>query len=367
MVIPSLQRFGGAERVVVNLAENIDRTRFDLLLCCLYPAPDPAIEAELRKYSIKTVYLRKRRGPDLRVLIKLCQLFLRYRPQVVHTHQYILRYTLLPTVLARVPARIHTIHSLANKDARHLVTRLVNCLAFRVLSVVPVSVAQCVSDTVNDLYQVRSPVVYNGINIEAGLSNVKQSQQSSNKIVFLYAGRFVREKNLLMLLSAFAKAVSIREDLHLLLVGDGPEKLPIERFIHQNKLDCTVSLQKPVGHSEMLKIIEQVDVTVLASDYEGLPMVVLESMALRKPVIATSVGGVPEVVENGATGILVPPGDKKAMCDAMLSLAGDPTLRKSMGERGFQVFQQNFRASMMAQKYQALYLRLLEDATRRKT
>jgi len=78
MVIPSLQRFGGAERVVVNLAENIDRTRFDLLLCCLYPAPDPAIEAELREYSIKTVYLRKRRGPDFRVLIKLCQLFLRY-------------------------------------------------------------------------------------------------------------------------------------------------------------------------------------------------------------------------------------------------------------------------------------------------
>jgi len=232
---------------------------------------------------------------------------------------------------------------------------------------VPVSVAQCVSDTVNDLYQVRSPVIHNGISVGRQPSNLTRSQQVSNKIVLLYAGRFVREKNLLMLLSAFAKAVSIREDLHLLLVGDGPEKLPIEQFIHQNKLDCTVSLQKQVGHSEMLKIIEQVDVTVLTSDYEGLPMVVLESMALRKPIIATSVGGVPEVVENGATGILVPPGDKKAMCDAMLRLAGDSTLRKAMGERGFQVFQQNFRASMMAQKYQALYLQLLEDATGKNT
>lgn len=359
IVVASLQKIGGAERMVVNLAKNLDLKCFNLLVCVLYPRNNSPFEKELKQGGIKVCYLNKKRGLDFRVLIKLCQLFLRFRPQVVHTHQYILRYTLLPTLLARVPVRVHTIHSIATEDAKNFVTRWTNRVAFKYLFVGPVSVSAYVSNTVKELYGLENPLIYNGVDFKMIDCYSSSKTWFPNKIVFLYAGRFVAEKNLIMLISTFAKAIAVRDNLHFLLLGDGPEKKKIEQFIHQHKLHNVVSLLPPCP--DITKVIKEADVIVLFSYYEGLPMIILEAMALKKPVIATAVGGVPEIVRNGVTGILIPPDNKEAMRNAMLRLAENHIIRSKMGEKGYQLVQKQFLADSMAKRYQELYMRILKN------
>jgi glycosyltransferase involved in cell wall biosynthesis len=102
----------------------------------------------------------------------------------------------------------------------------------------------------------------------------------------------------------------------------------------------------------------------LSSDYEGVPLSVLEAMAAGKPVIATAVGGVPELVEDGVTGVLVPPRNPEALARGILRLAKDADLRRRMGKAAQERALERFDISRTAREYEALYLNLLEKCGR---
>lgn len=355
---------GGAERLVVNLMEAADKERFEVAAVSLYPESGTILEKEIKEKGLKVYFLNKHRGLDLRMIPQLYRLFRSFRPDIVHTHLYVLRYTLFPTILCRIPVRVHTVHTVAHKEVDRI-GKIVHWIAFHLGGVVPVSISREVANTVRVVYGqgVYTPVIYNGIPTthfvsEAGQNNVRLKKD----MVLLHVGTFAPQKNHLLLIEAFALAVKEYPMMQLWLVGDGPLRPDIEKLTKEKGLEGKVLF---LGlRDDIPKLLSNSDIFLLPSAWEGVPLTVLEAMAAGKPVIATAVGGVPELVKDGETGILVPPGDPQALVQAILPLVKDPMLRERMGKEGQRRAIERFDITQTAREYEELYIGLLKEKSR---
>jgi len=354
---------GGAERLLVNLLEEFDRERFQVAAVSLYPETGTILEREIREKGLEVYYFNKHKGPDLRMIRELWHIFRDFRPDVVHTHRYVLRYTLLPAFFCHIPVQVHTVHNVAQKEVDR-VGKFVHWLAFRWAGVVPVSISQEVAVTVRNLYgkNIETPVIYNGIPTGRFFAYSNRKDENNN-IILLHVGRFSPQKNHKLLIEAFALVVKECSKLRLWLVGDGELKSDIEKLVVQKGLQSYVSF---LGiRADVAELLGQCDIFVLPSDWEGVPLTILEAMAAGKPVIATAVGGVPELVKDGETGILIPPQDPQALVQAILKLATNSELGEQMGQTGQKRAQEQFDISRTAREYESLYLELLEKKGKR--
>lgn len=349
---------GGAERLVVDLMEAMDKERFEVAAVSLYPPSDTILEKEIEQKGLNVFFLHKRKGLDLKIVPSLFQVILSFRPHVVHTHRYALRYAFLPTLLGRVPIRVHTLHNVAQNEV-DAVGKWVHRLAFRWLGVVPVSISSAVAETVKMLYgsSLNTPVIYNGIPTSRFLS-VRLATIPREKLRLLHIGRFAPQKNHLLLLEGYARALAEYPSMELWLVGDGSLQEEVEKQVQLKGLQEYV---KFLGlRKDIPELMNQSDVLLLPSDWEGVPLVVLEAMTAGKPIIATQVGGVPELVEEGVTGLLVPPRDPDALAAAILRLAREPKLIEQMGQAGRRRALERFDIHRTAGAYEELYLKLFE-------
>ena len=148
-------------------------------------------------------------------------------------------------------------------------------------------------------------------------------------------GRFVEQKGQLLLIEALAQAVAKHPGLHLTLVGDGEMRGEVEAAVERHGLGRHVTITGWVDERRVRAELAAAHALVLPSLAEGLPMVVMEAMAAGRPVIATYIAGMPELVQSGRTGWLVPAGDVEAFAEAMCTLAGTPRERlEAMGRAG---------------------------------
>ncbi len=169
----------------------------------------------------------------------------------------------------------------------------------------------------------------------------------------LFAGRLMAQKGVDVLIAALDLLQHVRPQLRTLIVGDGPLKDELEETAHQFQLDDKV---KFLGHrDDVPKLLAAADFLVLPSRYEGLPNVVLEAMAFRKPVVATAAPGTTEVVADGTTGLLVPIDDANALAKAMRTLVDDLELRRRMGVAGRTRVEVEFGVEAMVEKFAELY------------
>jgi glycosyltransferase involved in cell wall biosynthesis len=161
-------------------------------------------------------------------------------------------------------------------------------------------------------------------------------------------GRFERQKNPLALIEAFARVPVGR----LVMAGEGSLMKAARQKAERLGVEGRVRfLGVRAGVAELLSAC---DIFALASDWEGCPLAVLEAMAAGLPVVATAVGGVPELVEDGVTGILAPRGDLRALGSALENLAGNPQLRIEMGQAARERARR-FEVSAMVEAYAALF------------
>lgn len=349
---------GGAERLVVDLMDYADKKQFEVATVSLYPEKGTILEKEIRKKELKVYYLDKHLGLDLSMISKLYRLFCFFRPDIVHTHRYVLRYSLLPTIFCKIPVRVHTVHNIAQKEV-DMAGKFVHKIAFCLAGVVPVSISKEVANTVQMLYgkRIKTPIIYNGVPTLKFSST--QKKNSGNNIILLHIGRFAPQKNHKLLIEAFSIAVKECSNLRLWLIGDGKLKADIESMVKKNKLEQYVSFLGALPNVNGL--LKKCDVFILSSDWEGVPLAIIEAMASGKPVIATAVGGLPELVEDGVTGILVPPGDAKLLADAILRLTHHHELRLSMGIAGQKRAIEYFDITNCVRAYETLYHKLLEE------
>jgi len=156
------------------------------------------------------------------------------------------------------------------------------------------------------------------------------------------------------------RIVRRRPDARLLLVGEGPERAAVEKAVADRHLAAHVAL---LGQRrDVTRLLPASDVLLLTSISEGIPLTVIEAMAAGRPVVATNVGGVEEVVEDGTTGLLAPSGDDATLAEHVLRLADDAALREQMGAAGRRRAGALFTESRMHGEYARLYGEMLQDA-----
>jgi glycosyltransferase involved in cell wall biosynthesis len=285
-----------------------------------------------------------------------------FRPHIVHTHSYVLRYA-LPIFARPGTAMVHTVHNLAGKEAGRL-GRAIHRYAFR-HGVTPVAIAGEVARSIRAIYGVEPETILNGIETrvfqrtEARLPWRLANGFNAEDVLIVSAARLDPQKNPLALLEAFATAAAGDPRCRLLLAGEGSLREAAGERAAQLGIAGQVSF---LGvRADMPELLSACDVFALASGWEGHPLSAMEAMAAGLPVVATAVGGVPEIVSDGVTGLLVPAGDTPALASALQCLVRNPQRRRELGEAG-RAASSRFDSSAMAAAYAALFARVAKAA-----
>jgi len=351
---------GGAEKALTRLLVHLDRDRFAPTVACLYGGDGPVAE-EIRALNISVIDLGMTAKWRWDSLWRLYFLLHREYPIILHTWMF---HANVPgRVLGRlvgVPVIISSERTMGMEGRwRYWLNRITSVLTDRV-----VCVSQQVADFIVQevgISRHKTLVVPNGIDVR-NFEHLPTKQQaramlglSFDRILIGTVARLDRVKRLDVLLQAMR---SLR-DVHIVIVGDGPERVRLEAMSARLGLASHIHF---VGQQDDVRTwLAAMDVFVLSSDWEGMSNAVLEAMAAELPVVATTVGGTPEVVVDGMTGLLVPPRDPQALAQAIHALLVDPERRNKMGQAGRDRVRHHFTVERMVEKTESLYEQLLAE------
>ncbi len=359
IVIPSLD-VGGTERQVLYLLEGLAGD-FNLHVICTREAGAWAERA--RAFAPVDVFSIES-GWDPRVYFKCLGMFRRLRPDVVQT--FLFGFDFAVNLAARttgVPVVVSSRRELATwKKPRHV------WLQRRANAFTDAIVANSRAAAEFAAAQEGSPpssytVIHNAVDCPAGESAAADARLEltiprASPLVGMVAN-FSPDKDHELFI-AMAEAVRAqRPDAHFVLIGDGPRRASIQRFAVHRGLGDVIRF---TGVREPLRpYYEAMDVAVLTSRTEGLPNVVLEAMACGRPVVAASVGGVPELVSDGVTGRLAASREPADFASAVLELLDHPENAARMGRQAALYAREWFSPEAMVRAYRTLYLRLFES------
>jgi glycosyltransferase involved in cell wall biosynthesis len=338
--------YGGLEKLLVEFARRVDRTRFRLHFVSL--TSRGPVAGELESHGWPVTALEFGEGLHPAEVIRLRNLLRRIRATVVHTHNTrALLYAGPAAKLARVKRIIHTRHgqSFGKSKRDRWLRRIGSQLADTVV---------CVSHDSRRLAgregiaASRLRTIWNGIDATRFIG--AQPQGGGPAIA---VGRLSPEKDFATLIRAAALVVAEAPEFSLQLAGGGACEGQIRELSISAGLGSSIKLLGPV--SDIPGLMASGSLFVLSSLTEGISLTILEAMAAGLPVVATAVGGNPEVIADKVTGLLVPAGDPRRLADALLELWRDTGKRATLGEAGRQRVRELFDIRRTVAAYELLY------------
>ena len=343
---------GGAEMMVLHLARELSRAGHPVRVVSLH-GDETDVAGLMRRAGIDVVALNKAKGPDPRTVLRLRAQMRDFSPDVVHTHLPVLEYVLPAARLyGRRVGIIHTVHNLAREETRHRVLRAVNRLSFS-HGVVPVALNEEVRSSICREYALPPsavPIVGNGIDLDAFRAPARRGVDGAGARLLCVA-RLAPAKNHALLLQTVARLVESGRDVSLTLVGDGPLRGRLEE--RARELGISGRVRFAGRRTDTPAFYRDADVFVLLSDYEGMPMSIIEAMASGLPVVATRAGGVGELVDDGVSGALVE-ADAAAAAEAIAAICDDPALYARLSAGAVRT-SSRYSATAMMEKYVGLY------------
>jgi glycosyltransferase involved in cell wall biosynthesis len=357
---------GGAEWALVRIARGLDRQRWSPHVYCL--AQRGPLADELDAADVPVTCLGARSAADVSVILGLASALRRFRPDIVQTFMFHGNLTgRLAAWWAGVPVVVAGVR-VVEPDARwrmrldRLTNRLVNHTV-------------CVSHAVAERYRKMGyrddelTVVSNGVDFErfatASPADLRPIGIPPGAKTVLFVGRLHPQKGWRHLLAAFDRVVhecTGKEQPHLLIVGDGPERSAVVADIKRRGLDEQVHLAG--WQPDVTPLVRAADVFVLASLWEGMPNVLLEAMAAGLPCIATRVEGVAELIVPGETGRLVASGDEPALAAEISVLLSDPETAARLAAAGQAHVRDQFTWEQTIRGFEAVWCRVLKEAGR---
>jgi len=367
---------GGITKIVFPLAKRLHARGFRIILIVLgkgHAAKEFSEELGGSKdngISVITVD-KKIGGFDPLLLIRLIKLTKNKHINLIHTHSIgsnfygrLLGLILdIPVVTTVHADTLSTLKGVFRFNVIGLMIYYIDKLMHR-YSVKLVVVSKAIGSILvrRKIDQSKIVLIYNGIEVEDGgkvgnLSLIKKELGIIDEKVVGIVGRLAPVKNHLLFLKCVQLLLQKDRKIKFIIAGEGRLRGDLERIAEEMEIKDHIIFTGWLNNMRQLYGI--MDVCVLTSHMECMPVVLLEAMAGCVPVVATKVGGVPEVVEEGRTGYLVPPDDPQAIAGAVHSLLEDPGRRKEMGLRGRQIVKQRFSADVMADGFVRMYRELL--------
>ncbi len=349
---------GGAERLISEAGEFWDRTRYDYRVAYLLPWKDQLV-GEIEDTGIPVAQLGN--GRMGATTFRAVRAYLaKTKPDIVHAH--------LPStgIIARLMAGapvVYTEHNVVSSYRQP--TRSLNRLTYGRQSRL-IAVSEAVADSVLG-YPGPSPVVIpNGVSVAVSERDRAAARAelaiSDDTVLISHVGNIRPHKGHQNLIAAVQEVARSTGDF--LVVSIGGEKNPgdFERVATEARAAGIDKVFRHLGRREdALSFVAASDIFVNPSDHEGLPLAILEAMSLGVPVVATSVGGVPSVIEDGKNGQLVPAGDSKALAASVVSLMNDESLRRRLGARAKKFAHANHGLEAMIRSVESVYADLLAD------
>lgn len=350
---------GGIETMIRDFALGLSAQRFDPFVAVFRGGG--GLFDELVARGTPVADLRKRDGLDPGLVRRLRRLIREWRIDVVHSHNYAAwLYTVLATRGLAQVRLVHSEHSRVEPMWRR--RAMERWLARRTHAVIGVS-ADVTKSLVGDIgiSPERAGVIANGIDLSrfrpdaAGRTAFRTTHGiAQDALLFGIVARLVPVKDHATLVAAFARVHAEAPHARLVIAGDGPCRAELEEQVRVAGLRAAVLFLGEVRQSQ--EVLRALDVYVLSSVSEGMNLTLLEAMGTALPIVATAVGGNPEVVRDGRTGLLVPASDPEALAAAMLRLAGDARQRGSFAAEARQRAEDRYSQAATLRAYERLYL-----------
>lgn len=375
VVIEALGR-GGAERLLVDTARLIDRSRVALRVYTVFPARRDYVLA-LHELGVPETCLGVRRPMELPAgMSRLLRLLRANRPDVVHTHLFAANVigrsaaflAGLPVVSTLHDADYEPIVRLGNPGlsaSKQRALQMLDAASARLSRCEVVAVSRYVAEAARRRLGVpseRVTVIANAVDTErfAGDAVVRERTRSMLDVLphtglLLCIGRLTPQKGQALLLEAVARLPDSR-DFKLLLVGDGAQRPSLERLVQERGLGRRVQF---LGvRTDIPDLLRASDVLVLPTLHEGFGLVLVEALACEVPVVATRTGPIPEIVKHNESGLLFEVGDVCGLRDALDRLLAEPLLRGVMGRAGRADVISRFSMPIMIDRLHTLYERM---------
>jgi glycosyltransferase involved in cell wall biosynthesis len=359
---------GGAEKALVDLALQLDRTRFNVSVCATRYTGNyqPALDAA----GVPTYVLGRKTRWEMHKILGLVGLLRRRRVHILHTHMFGSNsWGRVLGRLAGVPVIVAHEHWSSKPSHEIVVDRLLYRLSDRIL--VASKASKQVVMQLEGIPGHGITPVYNGVDTaEFALTTSEGRLEARMEIGLPPTGLLVGTLGRLSpdkggqddLLRAVKGLVSGGCDVRLLVVGDGPLRPRLEQLTAELGIGERVLFAGQRSGPEVPRLLGAMDIFVLPSHKEALPIALLEAMATGLPVVATRVGGVPEIVEDGENGILVPPAAPEAIEGALRTLARDTAMAERLGRAARAHIEAEFTLDRMTRRVEGIY----EELARRK-
>ena len=366
--VPSLGA-GGTERVVLNLCRNVSRDRFDIHVCAMV---DGLFADEIRSLGIPVTILSEsvRRNNTIvgklrnyfRMLWSLRSLIAEDGPTVVHSHHFgpLMQLFFIRKISSKQFGWVHSEHSWTDVRNAYAISlyRFLNPLkSADIISGVAEKVTTYMRETSGSPVE-RAMTVLNGIETDQFCmtdGGMKRGELgfAPDDLIIGTVGMLRTEKNQQLLIRAFAQAVTKMSNLHLVICGDGVCRMDLEELAVSLGVSSRIHfLGYRMDTNEIMSVF---DVYCLPSEYEGLPLSILEAWAAGKPVVATDVLGNIDIVRDEVNGLLVPLNDEIKMAEAILRLVKDQALANTIAGNGYEAVMADYDIRRMVDRYEQIY------------
>lgn len=351
--------YGGLERQVVELSNHIDDAVYTIIICVMGREVDGPLRSFLRR-DIQIVQFGERFKHRYLHVLRMAYLLRKYKIDILHLHTG--KYCGRPAArIARTPVVITHEHGKNLWKNEQQIKKDIDANKYTDLTI-------AVSEDIREIRIKREKVppekiivIPNGVRINSlettGADKIRTELRLSKDVPVLgTVGRLTEVKGYGILLNALKFLKDRGLDFKFVFVGDGD--LSEELKILSSSLDLEERVLFAGARSDFVSFLGVMDIFVLSSLREGLPVALLEAMAAKKPVIATAVGGIPEVISDGHNGILVPSNDSEALAREILHLINNQELRKELAINGFQTVQEKYSMQSVTDSIEKLYYRL---------
>lgn len=362
MHITNSLNYGGLERVVIDICRYLDPAEFEPMVACIkWKGPQAQL---LEDAGIPVVTLKKHDTniSKYTTFLELRKIVRSHNIDVVHTHNTGPLLEAIAALLTSLsfPKIIHTDHTRGrwpDKKKYMVFERVASNFVYSMIAVSDEAKEKLVQ--YEHIPENRIDIIDNGIPVDdfykANISDEVKIQLKIEQFKHVIGLCVVhrKQKGIVHLLNALPAILEAHPNVVCVIGGGGPEKEALEDLTAQLDLQNNVRFIGP--RDDVGRILSIFDVYILPSEWEGLPLSLLEAMAARRCIVATSVGGVPKSLENGKCGVLIPPADPDALANAVTALLNSPEKRTTLAAEAYRCVNQKYSANVMAHAYGKLY------------